>query len=196
MGMLNRNSRIIIGAIIALLLLVVVYVVAQPHVSQNQALNSMDTATAQPGASNTEAQTGSDSKILPTAVATTQPAASNLPAKEQPPETENTTAIKIVAYKIAAYGNSPPGGFNFGSSSIDRYCVYKLQVANENVTIQKHAEYWMDYIATDLEGRHNISDFEHRYNVTYSNCIERLTKSINNGPKPVENAEKMLVTVQ
>lgn len=182
--MLSKNSRIVIGAIIALLLVVVVYVVAQPHVSQNQA-NSMGTATAQSGVSNMETRTGSDGKILPTAVATTQPA-----------KTENTKDIKIAAYKIAAYGNSPPGGFNFGSNSIDRYCVYKLQEADENVTLQKHAEYWMDYIATTLEGMHNISEFEHRYNLTQSSCVEKLTANTSNGSKPVENGEKTIVTVK
>ncbi len=55
--MLRKNSRIVIGTIIALLLIVTVYVVAQPHISQNQALNSMDNATAQSGASNTETHT-------------------------------------------------------------------------------------------------------------------------------------------
>ncbi len=197
--MLSKNSRIVVGAIIALLLIVVVYVVAQPHVSQNQALNSMDTTPAQSGASNTETHTSSDNKVNPTAVAT-QPAASNLPAKEQPQETENTTAIKIIAYKIAAYGNSPSAGFNFGSSSLDRYCVYKLQEKNENASIQTHAKYWMDYIAVTLEGMKNMSAFEHRYNLTQSNCVERLTKITNNMTNTsngsVENAEKGLVTVK
>ncbi|VVB89870.1 Uncharacterised protein [uncultured archaeon] len=192
--MLGKNSRIVIGAIIVLLLIVVVYVVAQPHVSQNQGLNSMDTATAQSGVS--------DGRVIPgsTAVATTQPAASNLPAQGQPPETENTTAIKIIAYKIAAYGNSPSAGFNFGSSSLDRYCVYKLQDENKNASIQTHAKYWMDYIAVTLEGMNNISEFEHRYNLTQSNCVERLTKITNNMTNTsngsVENAEKGLVTVK
>jgi hypothetical protein len=183
--MLSKNSRIVIGAIVALLLIVAAYVVAQPHVSQNQALNSMDNATAQSGASNTEIRTGSDGKILPTAVATTQPS-----------KTEDTKAIKIAAYKIAAYGDVPPAGFNFGKSSIDRYCIYKLQEADENVTIQKHAEYWMDYIATTLEGMHNISEFEHRYDLTRSSCVEKLTANTSNGSKPVENGEKMIVTVK
>jgi hypothetical protein len=186
--MSSKNSRIFIGAIIALLLVVVVYVVAQPHVSQNQA-NSMDTATAQSGGSNTGTHTGSEGKIIPTAVATTQPA-----------KTEDTNAIKIAAYKIAAYGDVPPAGFNFGKSSIDRYCIYKLQEANENVTIQKHAEYWMDYIATTLEGMNNISEFEHRYNLTLSSCVDKLTKYTNNMTNTsngsVENAEKGFVTVK
>lgn len=197
--MLNKNSRIVIGALIALLLIAAVYVVAQPHVSQNQA-NSMDTATVQSGASNTETHTNSDNKVNPTVVATTQPAASNLSAKEQPPETENTTAIKIIAYKIAAYGNSPSAGFNFGSSSLDRYCVYKLQEKNENESIQTHAEYWMDYIAVTLEGMNNMSEFEHRYNLTQSSCVERLTNITNNMTNKsngsVENSEKGLVTVK
>jgi hypothetical protein len=198
--MLSKNSRIVIGAIVALLLIVAVYAVAQPRVSQNQALKSTDTATAQSGASNTETHTGSDNKVNPTAVATTQPAASNLSAKEQPQETENTTAIKIIAYKIAAYGNSPSAGFNFGSNSLDRYCVYKLQEKNENASIQTHAEYWMDYIAVTLEGMNNMSEFEHRYNLTQSNCVERLTKITNNMTNAsngsVENSEKGLVTVK
>lgn len=193
--MLSKNPRIVIGAIIALLLIVAVYVVAQPRVSQNQA-NSMDTATAQAGVSNTETQISSDGKIVPTVVATIQPKALDLPAQGQPQETENTETIKIAAYKIAAYGEPPPAGFNFGNSSIDRYCIYKVQEENKNATIQKHAEYWMDYIATYLEGMHNTSEFEHRYNLTQSNCVERLTANTNNGSKPVENAEKMLVTVK
>ncbi|SNQ60040.1 hypothetical protein [Candidatus Methanoperedens nitratireducens] len=194
--MLSRNSRIVIGAIIALLLIVTVYVVAQPRVIQNQDMNFMDTETAKSGASNTETHTGSDGKILPTAVATTQPAASDPPAQEQQSKAENTNAIKIIAYKIAAYGDSPSAGFNFGKSSIDRYCIYKLQETNKTLSVQKHAEYWMDYIATYLEGMHNISEFEQRYNLTQSSCVERLTANINNGSKPVENAEKMLVTVK
>ncbi len=198
--MLSKNSRIVIGAIIALLLIVAVYVVAQPHISQNQALNSVGntTTTAQSGGLNTETHIGSEGKIIPdpTAVATTQPAASDLPAQEQPSKTENTKTIKIAAYRIAAYGDLPPAGFNFGNSSIDRYCIYKLQEENKNVSIQRHAEYWMDYIATTLEGMHNISEFEHRYNLTQSNCVERLTTNTSNGSKPVENAEKMLVTVE
>ncbi len=196
--MLSKNSRIVIGAIIALLLIVTVYVVAQPPVNQNQALNSMDTptATAQSGASNTETHTSSDNKINTTAVATTQPTASDIPAQKQQSKTEDTKAIKIVAYKLPDWGNLPRIGFNFGSSSIDRYCVYKLQEADENVTLQKHAEYWMDYIATTLEGMHNITEFEHRYNLTQSNCVERLTTNTSNGSKPVENGEKMIVTVK
>jgi hypothetical protein len=71
-----------------------------------------------------------------------------------------------------------------------------LQEADENVTIQKHAEYWMDYIATTLEGMHNISEFEHRYNLTQSSCVEKLTANTSNGSKPVENGEKMIVTVK
>ncbi len=184
--MLSKNSSIVIGALIALLLIAAVYVVAQPHVSQNQA-NSMDTATAQSGTSNTETRTGSDGKTIsnPTAVATTQP-----------PETENTKTIKIMAYKIGAYGDPPPAGFNFGKGSIDRYCIYKVQEASENETIKSHAEYWMDYIATYLEGMHNTSEFEQRYNLTQSSCVERLTANTSNGSKPVENAEKTMVTVK
>ncbi len=191
--MLSKNSRIVIGAIVALLLIVAVYAVAQPRISWNHALKSMDTATAQSGGSNTETHIGSNGKIAtnPTAVATTQ---------EQTPETENTTAIKIIAYKIAVFGNSPAEGFNFGSSSVDRYCVYKLQEKNKNSSIQTHAEYWMDYIAVTLEGMNNISEFEHRYNLTQSNCVERLTKITNNMTNAsngsVENAEKGFVTVK
>ncbi len=197
--MLSRNSRIVIGAIIALLLMVAVYAVAQPHISQNQAMKSTDTATTQSSASNTEAHTSSDNKISPTAVAT-QPVPTTSPAQEQPAESENTKAIKIMAYKIAAFGNSPAGGFNFGSSSVDRYCVYKLQETNKNASIQTHAKYWMDYIAVTLEGMNNISEFEHRYNLTLSNCVERLTKNMNNMTNTsngsVENAEKGFVTVK
>jgi hypothetical protein len=198
--MLSRNSRIVIGAIIALLLIVAVYAVAQPHISQNQVLKSMDTATTRSGASNTETHTSSDNKINPTVVATTQPVPTVSPAQEQPAESENTKAIKIMAYKIAAFGNSPAGGFNFGSSSVDRYCIYKLQETNKNVSLQRHAKYWMDYIATNLEGMNNISEFEHRYNLTLSNCVEKVTKITNNMTNTsngsVENAEKGLVTVK
>ncbi len=204
--MLSKNSRIVIGAIIALLLIVAAYVVAQPRVSRNQALNSMDTptATAQSGVSNTETHIGSDGKIVPdpTAVATTQPVPTALPAQKQPLKTKNTkikntTTKNTKTIKIVAYKKPPFSEFNFGSSSIDRYCIYKLQETNKNVSIQRHAEYWMDYIATTLEGMHNITEFEHRYNLTHSNCVERLTTNTTNGSvKPVGGAERVSITVE
>ncbi len=81
------------------------------------------------------------------------------------PEKKN---IQIVEYTNPSFGGSE----NFGTSEIERYCVWKIQSSSTDEYIKKHAIYNMEIKANDY---HNISEYENKYKITNESCIEKLT---------------------
>ncbi len=99
-----------------------------------------------------------------------------IPEIKQTPVITSTQQSKPTKITISTYGDTSFGGFNFGTNDLQRYCIYKIQLNSENKTIYRRSKYWMNVIATSVEGYHNITEFESRFNITQSNCINILSK--------------------
>lgn len=58
------------------------------------------------------------------------------------------------------------GGFNFGKSDLERYCVYKLQLTDNDTSNDEHARYYQKIIAWDYRyNQDEFDQFEKRYNI-------------------------------
>lgn len=76
--------------------------------------------------------------------------------------TENKQKIEV---------DSTGGGFNFGKNDIERYCVYKLQLSDNNTENDVHASYSMNVIAWGDYGFTN-EVFENKFGIDNASCIE------------------------
>lgn len=79
-----------------------------------------------------------------------------------------------IEIRITSYNDYPFSYFNYGNSSIERYCIQKIQSYDINNNISRRAHYWMEYIATNIEGERNVTVYESKYNITKLNCINML----------------------
>lgn len=98
------------------------------------------------------------------------PRAINPPVASDPPITKTsppTTQAKPNIIPISV--NTGFAGYNFGSSSVERYCIYKVQLSINNDTLKYHANYYMDIIINE-DGFYNRTKFEKKYNLTDINC--------------------------
>jgi hypothetical protein len=88
------------------------------------------------------------------------------PAIQTPPPTIQTKP-NIIPTRINI--NTGFAGYNFGGSSVERYCIYKVQLSINNDTLKYHANYYMDIIINE-DGFYNRTKFEKKYNLTDINC--------------------------
>lgn len=96
------------------------------------------------------------------------PRAIDFPADPDPPITHTSPPTTQAKSNIISI-NTGFAGYNFAGSSVERYCIYKVQLSINNDTLRYHANYYMDIIINE-DGFYNRTKFEKKYNLTDINC--------------------------